>query len=245
MLTHPLLQEYRRHLSIDYEPLRIILYLESPVAFIGYLTFDGFLSRLVWEDILGEDAFNQSDILDDVYDIPLPIQEIGNKKKFFVCSIAQHQGKEQKTNWLKMESSPLDMDPDRTPRRVPWSTDMRYSMPLIIVNTQALLFLVHGIKSEIWRLLSTATHIGKKASQGYGKIKNFSIESFPYLAQVIQDQDNEVLRPIPIEELDLLPMPIKLVHGKNRRFQKIGYRPPYWHPLNQTRCLLPKGIYDF
>lgn len=217
--------------------VEIKLNLKSPVAFMGYLTFDGFLSRLVWEDVLKDKAWNMPELRDDIYETPLPLFEVGESKRFYCCSFAQYQGNEEKTCWQKLENSPLDADIDRSQRRSAWAEDTRYRMPLVLVNAPELIFYAMGDAMEIERLLSTATQIGKKASQGYGVINKIRVSSVT-ANRVIKDNDGGLLRTIPIDELKCIG-----TYSITTKLGLSGFRPPYWHPLNQTNCFLPREKY--
>jgi len=101
----------------------------------------------------------------------------------------------------------------------------------VLKCTKVITFCCLGNMKEVERLLEKCTHIGKKRSQGYGKIKKITIEDTKD-SWYCYNEKGETTRAIPIcttELSDLL---------KNGGFHavRMGYKPPYWHPDNMTMC---------
>lgn len=235
MITLPEAEQYRLRLQPEsYQPLQVRLRLRTPVAFTRWLPFDGWLSHLVWLDLFSDAAWNQTDELSEVIDIPLPLLEVGKEHKFYMASIAEYKGREAKSTWLKLENSPLEGDIDHSPQA---NIDFRYTMPLIITSTPEMLFHVFGDANEIARLLPLESHIGKKVSQGYGEIAGWDIKPGGLAGASLQAEDGSLRRSVPSTELALLPS----FNVSQSPPLLLGYRPPYWHPLCQTLCWPPRG----
>jgi CRISPR type IV-associated protein Csf3 len=78
-----------------------------------------------------------------------------------------------------------------------------YRMPLITYLCPKLIWYAVGDPLEIARMCNQITHIGKKRSQGYGRVSEWSV--------ALMDTDLSSLRAIPATE-----------------GQPMGIRPPYW-----------------
>jgi len=89
-------------------------------------------------------------------------------------------------------------------------------MPLVIVLTPALAWYAVGDSDGVRNLLAKITHIGKKHSQGYGRIAEWKVESW--------QEDLSWLRAIPDEE---------------NGFIEMGIRPPYWVLAHKRRATIP------
>lgn len=107
--------------------------------------------------------------------------------------------------------------------------DFMINIPILITNK--ITFYCNGDKSEINRLLSHLTHIGKKTSIGSGRIKKITIndlsEDYSFF------KDNHIMRPIPAT------MDVPVCEGMI--FQKQPYKPPYWDKNNICMCIVPEN----
>jgi CRISPR type IV-associated protein Csf3 len=90
-----------------------------------------------------------------------------------------------------------------------------YRMPLTIFLVPELTWYVVGDEDKLTPLLWQITSIGKKRSQGYGKIREWEIED--------ADEDLSHLRAIPDPGGDAI----------------YGVRPPYWLGSNVMRVAIP------
>ena len=107
--------------------------------------------------------------------------------------------------------------------------DFMINIPILITNK--ITFYCNGDKSEINRLLSHLTRIGKKTSIGSGRIKKITIndlsEDYSFF------KDNCIMRPIPAT------MDVPVFEGMI--FQKQPYKPPYWDKNNVCMCIVPEN----
>lgn len=88
-----------------------------------------------------------------------------------------------------------------------------------------------GHRAEIERLLTVCTHIGKKASMGYGRIGRWTV--------IEQDADpviDDILaqRPVPIAYYAGKPVPPGGIIAPNR-----AWTPPYWYAPWWADCISP------
>jgi len=103
-------------------------------------------------------------------------------------------------------------------------------LPLRLIETNRIDWFCNGDKSEIDRLLSSVTNIGKKISQGFGQV-------FRWQSQVVEDdfsvwQDKRLMRILPAE---LIPEHLK----ERYPLRAWTYHPPYFLPENKALCAMP------
>jgi CRISPR type IV-associated protein Csf3 len=91
-----------------------------------------------------------------------------------------------------------------------------YRMPLCVFLVPEFTWYVVGDQIEIKKLLDLKTHIGKKPSQGYGRVREWIIEP--------AEEDLSHVRPIPDP------------NGAD----EWGIRPPYWALQNSCRVQWPQ-----
>jgi CRISPR type IV-associated protein Csf3 len=90
-----------------------------------------------------------------------------------------------------------------------------YRMPLLVVLVSRLTWYAVGDIGQVSALTGRLTHVGKKRSQGYGKVASWLVESWP--------EDLSSLRAVPDLEGPL----------------EIGIRPPYWLARDWRRATIP------
>jgi CRISPR type IV-associated protein Csf3 len=102
-----------------------------------------------------------------------------------------------------------------------------YHMPIFYRAALWVEWYCVGDKAAIEYLLSTVTHIGKKTSQGWGRVIRWEIESWPEDWSVWRG--DRLMRGIPVED----------VGGKPFRLLYYGIRPSYWQRENQMPLAVP------
>lgn len=95
-----------------------------------------------------------------------------------------------------------------------------YQMPVYTRSALRVYWYAVGDMERVRDLLSDVTHIGKKTSQGYGRINLWDVEAWPHDWSMWRD--GKPTRAIPAQDGALY-----------------GVRPPYWRAANQTTCTLP------
>ena len=221
------LRQVRRWCEGPYENLRITIRLATPMVADPWLCLDGVLQS----QVLHRMKIHTLDIDNsDVYDIPIPIEIIGENRKYPACSVAIIGGRRHSTVWAKMWGS--DVNPDAHVDQ--YGSEVRYRMPMRYSDSLTLVVFCRGRADTIERLLCHTHAVGKKRAQGYGRIRSVAIESFTDNFSAIAN--GIAMRPIPVEELNAYNINHSGV---------TGYRPPYWHPQNQCPCVFPGGEASF
>jgi len=218
------LDEYGEQ-EFDYEPLRIVGEVVSPISTTDFIYFDGILSYAVWHDVMREEAYSIPESKEDVFYIPLPIKQSGNTEKFYHASVGFFDDKvEGLARWRKQVSI-------ETNKKIFVGRGIyrRYDTPIPYIYADKIYFYVNGDKREVQRLLDNyILSIGKKRTQGYGNIRKWTVESINEDMSII-DKDGNPMRPIPVSS------DVK-VNTRNAVTILIAYRPPYWHYKNMTQC---------
>jgi hypothetical protein len=114
--------------------------------------------------------------------------------------------------WLRGRRLPRSVGPHRA-----------YDQPLAVTTTRQIGSVCVGYPAAISRLLDRIHSLGKKRSQGYGRVLRWSVveldhEPEPMLA--IADDDGAATRAIPVELAERL--------GITGRLAVAAWRPPYW-----------------
>lgn len=240
MLTFPEIQKQLDEIGAGYEHLNlqnleVTIKLETPVSFMGFFYLEGILQYQILVNLLGSDFFNLDK--NEGLTIPLPLKWHGSKMKFPACSVAQYEGAEGITRWRKRWDSQFDdvVDFGKKKNRVEHKMGhfKCYDMPLVYHTIpDGLKFYLVGNAAVIDELLSSVVSIGKKRSQGFGKIQKVLID------EIKEDwstaKDGVLMRPLPVEE-------ISLFSSVEAPIIQMGYKPPYYWPENITFCFVPGG----
>lgn len=183
---------------------------------LAYLPLDGFLySAYVKEykpELIGKPFETEPE------DFPLPIERIEKDGQWYYdCSFALFKilG-EDSTNYNKRyDATFAEKHADLGRSKVVTTRKGKYKNVRNILNiylTNKISWYVNGDIKEIMKLLKHINYIGKKRSQGFGRIKKWEYE------EVEENLCN--LRPIP---------------NKNGN-DFMSVRPPYFHQKNKCRC---------
>jgi CRISPR type IV-associated protein Csf3 len=97
-----------------------------------------------------------------------------------------------------------------------------YHMPVFYRHASYVQWYLCGKRAKLERLLSTAKHIGKKGSQGWGAVREWVVEPWP--------EDWSVYGPGG-KLMRAIPRPGGTLYG---------VRPSYWDSRNQCECALPE-----
>lgn len=152
----------------------------------------------------------------------LPLQRRGEGDDWYwACSFACGEVKrEEVLYWHKrLDQADAEEYVDFGKRR--GSIDVKsghykaYRMPLIAILVPTLTWYAVGDPGEVTGLLSRVTHIGKKRSQGYGRLAGWKVERW--------SEDLSHLRAIPDPDGQV----------------ETGIRPPYWLVTNVRRSRMP------
>jgi hypothetical protein len=97
-----------------------------------------------------------------------------------------------------------------------------YDMPINLVSIPEVLFIIESdnISNVEYLIGKHILYLGKKRSQGYGEISDFSIEPV---------QNERIIRPVPVRFLS---------ENLEGELKYCAWKPPYWLPENIEPCLI-------
>jgi CRISPR type IV-associated protein Csf3 len=218
------------------EPLRIRAYLRSGVVSDKWRPLDGVLLYQAHRDALGPQTVTIPGdyTVQGVATLPLAIEHPGRRNWYYRCSWAQWSHDiEGSDHWNKRFDSQFADLVDFRKRRgkviIEQGKYKAYHMPIFYHSALWIEWYCVGDKAEIEHLLSTVTHIGKKASQGYGRVINWVIESVDEDWSVWRN--GMLMRGIPAEDICDTDKPFDIAN--------YGIRPSYWKRSNQKMLAVP------
>jgi len=92
-----------------------------------------------------------------------------------------------------------------------------------------------GERAEVGRLLACMSHIGARATQGYGEIESVAVEEEERDLSLVSG--GRVMRPLPVGE-DFGPEVQALAGSWARGYMRVF--PPYWRRDGMQECLMPR-----
>lgn len=221
-----------------FKNFKAIAVMRTPVCMIEDIILDSIISAAKAKEILqdqfyaGENVHGSKEMIDEM------LGSILDKKYGVYCtSIGFGRYKESTGSWAKKWEENYDdlIDFVKTKNRVDIGagTYKNYHMPLVLKSYERIEFFVRGNMEEVSRLLREyISFLGKKASQGYGQIKEWIFEEIEDDRSVLDDM--QIMRPIPGKEVMGL--------GLNATdFKVMPTIPPYWRNDCKELCAMPKG----
>lgn len=111
-------------------------------------------------------------------------------------------------------------------RRGRWK---EYRMPLSTITVPELRAVCIGNAGEIMRLLSFVSHVGKKPSQGFGRVLQWKVSRWDV---EIEEARSAALmaRPVPVRAIMDIEGEVSLSPGTT--WTRRGWRAPYWYAPN-------------
>ena len=209
-----------------FEPLKITAYPRCGIATDEFLPIDGVLFYSAMRREYGHPALLTPGAM-NVPAVDLPIQKKGKGQHWFYAASFAQWGPhtDGRTAWIKrfqlQRSDLIDFGRRRGKVIIDQGRYKAYRMPVFYRHALSVSWYVIGNQSEIGELLQPMTHIGKKTSQGFGRIVEWRVETVAY-DWSIYAPDGRLMRSIPYSGGILY-----------------GIRPPYWLPENQTQVQIP------
>ncbi|MBW2084456.1 MAG: hypothetical protein JRI54_00270 [Deltaproteobacteria bacterium] len=208
------------------QPLKITAYMQTGkiATYDLFLPLDSILAE-VWIRLNHPEAMiaSQSSIMPENLIVPdLPLEKRGEDDDWYwACSFACGKPqREEIVHWHKRldfddAQKYIDFGKKRGKVNVKSGQYKNYRMPLVTYLMPKLEWYAVGEKNKIEILLKYVTHIGKKRSQGFGRVVRWTVGEWP--------EDLSYLRAIPDENGDV----------------EMGIRSPYWLAWQWTRVLIP------
>jgi len=201
----------------------------------GIIPLDSILAYAVYTDITRGDLQTwQTNNAIELINMPVPCTEIltADGKRYFSASWGIFDDSTSIGRWKKRWEEDFDNLVDFGGRKCEVdhkSGGMKaYDMPLVLRSAPEIIFYANGNHDEIRRLLkSHITHIGKKRSQGWGRITGIEVDKIEH------DKSCWSAR------LPMRSVPVDGEAHSDLKVSHVGYRPPYWLPQNQALCYVP------
>ncbi|RLD17887.1 MAG: hypothetical protein DRI69_11355 [Bacteroidetes bacterium] len=228
MIHYPSLDAYGEQIDPDtFEPMKITFEMRSPIVTTDYIFLDGLISSAVFKDCIPNHYDLPQDTSELIY-IPLPLKQYGTEEPFYAASIGYaDQIVEGIDHWRKR----TEIETTKKKIQVGSGQYKMYDIPMPTMWAESWVFYANGNIAECTRLLQLhISAIGKKCSQGFGQIKNITVEASEHDWGVVKE--GVPMRPIPVSEADGFDMDCDVE-------MYYAYRPPYWHRLNMTQCYMP------
>lgn len=220
------------------EPLLVTAHVGgSPLALDSYVTLDGILAYAALRDTYGGAFYDLPDPRQQLLEPDLPLLRCGAGADWYWAASSglldiQARGT---THWHKrLDSAEAAQYVDFGKRRGVFITAegpyRAYRMPVEYLLTETIRWYATGDAPEVHRLLHTyVTHLGKKSSQGFGRVWRWTVA--PTSTDGAIWCDGMLMRPVPGSAL--------LRKGAIYDLTRWGCRPPYWAATQQRMCVLP------
>ena len=191
----------------------------------GYLPLDSILAAAWMKKNHPEKYYNVDPSIDEMSIPDLPLKKLDSD--IYAASFAQfRKSGEETAYWHKRFDAQLaedyvDFAGKRGKVLTTSSTYKAYRMPLNIILTPEVVWYAVGDWEAVKALLEEIPSLGKKTSQGFGQVIQWSVEDIEQDWSVWRD--GALMRNLPDPEGD----------------SEWGIRPPYWYPDNIVRCRMP------
>ncbi len=236
--------------SSKYMPLRVTAHLRTGVVCDEYLPLDGILYYQAMREQYGARAYSLpgggvSEELLHPISVPLA-QRHGHENRsadswWYACSFACTPTGEPRW-WLadgedywnkrfdQSYASLIDFSGRRGRVIVEQGHYRAYHMPLYYRVARQVSWFCVGEQTRIKDLLSTVTHVGKKATQGWGRVMRWIVEPWP------EDwscwREDKPMRALPVAEGERMK-------GTAFHVRYYGLHPSYFERHNQMAVIVP------
>lgn len=209
-----------------FENLKITAYLQCGVVSNNWIPLDAILFYIAMRKRYGsQDITIPGGKQESKADVELPFEHREKLGEwYYACSFAEWPElvTDGSDHWNKKFDSRYVEYLEWTGKLVINRGQFRaYHMPVFYRHALTLTWYAVGDKKEIERLLPFVTHIGKKYSQGWGRVLSWQVDEID--KDWSEEKANQAMRSIPAENGILY-----------------GIRPSYWLRENQIDCKLPK-----
>jgi CRISPR type IV-associated protein Csf3 len=225
--------------SFSFEPLRVTAHFRSNPVCDQWLPLDGILWSQLHRYLLGpEQAAQPGGTATELAreQMPLMIANPDSDAWYYACSWAQPQpwwSAEYIAYWNKRfdmrESGMVDFGKRRGKVIIEQGKYKAYHMPMFAKVALQVKWYCVGDRAYIERLLSCCTGIGKKRSQGYGRVSHWQAE--PWAEDWSVWRDGNLTRGVPWDDVAEVGRPFDMMY--------YGVRPSYYRHKNQMPLAVP------
>lgn len=209
----------------------------SPVCTIDHILLDSIISAAVAKDILKEEFYSGKNIcgtreeiesfldniLDKEYDVYCTSCGIGDYAEFVGSWTKRWHTKNDDNVYFKKGKHRVDTGAGYY---------KNYHMKMNLKSYKTVTFYVRGDMEKIKYYLETyITYIGKKGSQGYGKIREMLFEEIEDNYSIIKN--DKIMRPIPVRFFNYDKLIDKII-------TEHAIIPPYWREDERELCIMPE-----
>jgi CRISPR type IV-associated protein Csf3 len=213
--------------------MQVRAWLRTPVISDATLPLDGILLYQAMRRRYGPQDATLSGALSAEPE-PLPLARAGEGEQWYYrCSFATWSPTvaEGRGTWNKrINTRRIDvLDRGHTAKiNVGGGRYRSYHMPVFYRSALWIAWYADGDMDAVRGLLRDVWAIGKKTSQGYGRVVRWEVEPWPHDWSV--ERDGKPMRAVPIG--DTFSLDDHVLYA--------GYRPPYWLSANQAMCRMPE-----
>lgn len=231
-----------KYQPFQHKSLEIVLNLHSPPILYNPLHLDGLLSKAVVDAALQTESLAPSA---EPYWLPLPLVTYWKDTHGLpLWAATDFQSIDTDTTdaefWHKraVDTAMLPKTRDGRPLnlRTAQGVTKEYRIPVPVHSSLRWKATCNGDPHAIRDLLATVTAVGKKRSQGYGRVKSWElteIDAFTFF-----DESLHALRPIPTVALtSIAPAEYPL-----KNLGMLTWTPPYWRSNAMLLCLAPHAL---
>lgn len=226
-------------------PLRITADLVTGIAHASpwTITLDGLLASQLWREYQQRHPTQHALAADNPPDLELPLQRCTTDPNHWhwaaTCGWPEHRNPDPEIHYWEthLDHRSIEHATNALPNTI-HDTKGRwraYWMPLPVTVCARLIWHAIGDPERIETLLQPITSIGKKRSQGEGRIRRWTITPAPEL-------DHFTAAHLSPTGVLARPTPPQCLHGRTIPHGGAGYaaiRPPHMHPSRKTDVLLP------
>lgn len=227
-----------------FEPLRIRAHLRTPVVADEWMPLDGLILYQAHRYQAGggpEATIPGGHNTNTVARLPIDTVRFGRRDWYYKCSWAQwpDHAVEGQDYWNKRFDSQfadlVDFGGRRGKVKIKSGQYKAYHMPIFYRATLWIDWYAVACRKSMELLLSTVTHIGKKGSQGWGRVAEWQIDSWPEDWSVWCD--GRLMRGV--FQRDAMEYVKEIRQYKPFQIAHYGVRPSYYKKNNQYKLAVP------
>lgn len=222
------------------QPLKVTARLGSPIVFAEPLMLDGLLEyRSCHLNQIGGGLLTRSDPAPVYGEVPIPLL----RKQFGgllvpCCSspvfLTDHQWHEHVCKRFPTEFSELLQRDKLTKLNTTGGRYKSFRLPLHCRSVEQLVWFCWGHRRPLLKMLRGIPSLGKKRSDGYGRVTEWSVAAVEQDYSWFAPRGNDLLLMRPLPACDALPGNLT---GYRADFGAV--QSPYWHPSRFCERVVP------